>query len=359
MPRNRVIYQSEALFSGPSPASGQHSNSGVNLIKQLHRVQNISYSFNVERTDTFQFGQLGRIGSEILTTPTVNLDYSYLITNVYNEKELGLTVNQPTSFISGILSNEADEQNMFILTVPEGQDAVGFGGAPAQNNVIGIGNAFLSNYSVEASVGSAPTASVTMEGLNFVIYGNSTGQINPAINPVNGLRAANTFSIPAADSGIAGQVPSLRPGDITYSLNNASLGIDLADAKLQSFTINMPLSREPQERLGSRFAFSRELSLPIAVDVSITANVGDLTTGALDTLFCQDAEYDLVLNLNKPTCTGAGELAARYTVKGAKIVGHEFSSDLSSAKSVTINLTASQAGPQDVNRGVFVSGSLT
>jgi hypothetical protein len=63
MPRNRIIYQSEALYAGPSPASGFHYgtftpgvggtlNSGsdaTNLVRQLQRVQTVNYSFKVDR----------------------------------------------------------------------------------------------------------------------------------------------------------------------------------------------------------------------------------------------------------------------------------------------------------------------
>ncbi len=44
--RKRVIYQSEALFSGNS---------------HIARVQSINYGFTVPRTDVNQYGQLGQI----------------------------------------------------------------------------------------------------------------------------------------------------------------------------------------------------------------------------------------------------------------------------------------------------------
>ena len=91
MPRNRIIYQSEAVYAGPSPATGFHFgtfapgiggnsndlNNATNLVNQIQRVQTANYSFNVDRTDVNQFGQLAAIDRVILTSPTVSLDFSY------------------------------------------------------------------------------------------------------------------------------------------------------------------------------------------------------------------------------------------------------------------------------------------
>ena len=67
MARNRIIYQSEALYvsSGRYPLldSGDHA--------QLERVQSANYSFNINRQDVNQYGTLARIGTEIIEPPTV------------------------------------------------------------------------------------------------------------------------------------------------------------------------------------------------------------------------------------------------------------------------------------------------
>ena len=93
MARNRIIYQSEALYAGPSPATGNHFTdqnieSGT-LVKQLHRVQSANYSFNIARQDVNQFGELAAIDRVILESPTVSLDFSYLLNSFANESLLG------------------------------------------------------------------------------------------------------------------------------------------------------------------------------------------------------------------------------------------------------------------------------
>ena len=52
MARNRVIYQSEALFMNSSAAlSGSYN--------QIERVQSANYSYTINRQDINQYGQLG------------------------------------------------------------------------------------------------------------------------------------------------------------------------------------------------------------------------------------------------------------------------------------------------------------
>ena len=90
--RNRVIYQSEALFVGPTPSTGQQHTGvatysatvGWNTTRQLHRIQTANYSFNIDRTDVNQFGELAAIDRVNLDTPTVSLDFSYLLANTKN-----------------------------------------------------------------------------------------------------------------------------------------------------------------------------------------------------------------------------------------------------------------------------------
>ena len=132
MAKNRVIYQSEALFAGQKTGVTDTHTSDPTNIKQIHRVQSANYAFNISRTDVNQFGELAAIDRLVLDTPTVSLDFSYLLSNFANEENLGFTIDQigtseanRTSALSGILNKTADERNYFIQTSREGEDAVG------------------------------------------------------------------------------------------------------------------------------------------------------------------------------------------------------------------------------------------
>ena len=131
MARNRVIYNSEALFAGQKVGKNCYEeDEGVNSIKQLHRVQNANYSFNVARTDVNQFGELAAIDRIITDTPTVSLDFSYYVSNFANEDFLGFNVG-PTGKAGGSaqihlgLCDHADEAVVSRLVQDQGRKSSG------------------------------------------------------------------------------------------------------------------------------------------------------------------------------------------------------------------------------------------
>jgi hypothetical protein len=302
MPRNRVIYNSEALFAGQKVGDKCYTeDEGVNSIKQLHRVQNANYSFNITRTDVNQFGELAAIDRIITDTPTVALDFSYYLANFANEEALGINIGQPAGITGGFdpfmddgdtttalkffLDGSKDQRNYFIQTSSEGTDAYN-DGDQVNKSIIGIGNGFLTSYSVEASVGGLPTASVSVEGLNMsfesgnvaksqglgtadyaaswstpdgtkpILHDNGGTKITfdafdtsgyrfgtasptkwrnsgvplPSINPVDGTKSQGVFFLPMA-SGHAGadtsgilNLSTLRPGDVRLYFRQVEQG---------------------------------------------------------------------------------------------------------------------------------------
>ena len=81
--RNRVIYQSEALYcSSPEVAYNTGALSRGDILS-LNRIQSANYSFNISRQDVNQFGDLAAIDRVITESPTVSLDFSYYLSNNY------------------------------------------------------------------------------------------------------------------------------------------------------------------------------------------------------------------------------------------------------------------------------------
>ena len=360
MARNRIIYQSEALYAGPSPATGNHfedqaTESGT-LVKQLHRIQTANYSFNIARTDVNQFGELAAIDRVILESPTVSLDFSYLLNGLKNEEILGFgPLNSATvSCISGILNKTSDERNYFIRTTAEGADALGVASSASNQSVIGIGNGFVTSYSSEASVGNFPTVTLNVEALNMSFDSAVTGKHIPAVNPTDGTKITgiNYALLPAVSSVGATGISALRPGDITLDIPYTEGGVSITDAKIQSYTLSFDLAREPLQKLGSKFAFAREITFPVTVNLSIDALVGDLTTGNLADIIGLDKNYDLTITLKNTDNTPQ----VRYYLRRAKLDSQEFSSSIGDNKSVTLNFSTQIGGPNQNDRGLMMSG---
>lgn len=374
MARNRVIYQSEGLY-----VSEDASLISADDHEQLNRVQSANYSFTINRQDVNQFGDLARIDSLVLDPPTVSLDFSYYLADGFNERSLGFFVqttgismnrggagiaNSSGNFASGHLTSTSGV-NFFIATSPDGQDLNKVPGAALDTNdtIIGLGNCYVSDYSVELAVGSLPTVNVTVEGANMN-SSNYTGKIpNPAVDQEAGTKIG-TFSQlpdPTQDGGITGTLGSapitaLRPGDVTLTLGDVN-GLSLVkldgdgSAHVQSASISLPLSRSPIDRLGSRFPFAREVDFPVTATMSISAIVGDAQVASLADLLNSGVQEASLLVKDKDNTE-----AIQYKMKGLKIDSQSFSSSIGSNKTVDITFSTQIGGPNDEANGVFMSG---
>lgn len=381
MPKNRVIYASEDLYTGPTPATGQHfssGNSGINLVNQLYRIQSANYSFSLARQPIRQYGEYASIDLVQLQTPTVSLGFDYILANFSNEKALGLVVDGYGNALSGIMNKTRDDRNYFIKTSAEGVEAYGDTTSDSTVSVIGIGNGFLSSYAAKAAVGAFPSVAVSVDGLNMTMQSTTSGVI-PAINSVDGSRISSyNYTVPSGVSnpgtGLL-DISALRPGDITLTITQRqaedegivvdatgtynTVGVSISDAKIQSFNLAFSLNRDAIQKLGSRYSFSREVVYPIPVTCAIDALVGDLTTGSLSDLVNCDNAYDIQINMYQPNqCNGAAArpVIAQYIVKNAKMNGQSFSSSIGSNKSVSLQFTSEIGGPKQSNVGLFMSG---
>ena len=375
MARNRVIYQSEGLYVSNVASSGSAASH-----EQLNRVQSANYSFTINRQDVNQFGDLARIDSLVLDPPTVSLDFSYYLTDGFNERALGFFVQHTGAaassqrfsnaaeltsgnFASGHLTSSSGA-NFFITTSPDGED---LNKDPSQeldanDTVIGVGNCYVSDYSVDLSVGSLPTVNVTVEGANMLSSTSGSGFASPAINQENGESLTNLTALPSPtqDGGIdskGGPITALRPGDVTLGLANVDgeslVKLDGANgAHVQSASISLPLSRSPIDRLGSRFPFAREVDFPVNATLNISAIVANTQAVNLaDILNSGVQEATITVNDNE------GDKAIEYKMKGLKIDSQSFSSSIGSNKTVDITFSTQIGGPNDQSNGVFMSGA--
>ena len=383
MPRNRVIYQSEALYVSKGLLS-----TGTSDHFQLDRVQSANYSFTVNRQDINQFGELARIGYVALEPPTVNLDFTYYLTDGSNERAMNFYVKSGTStdktFLSGHMVSTYSGQNFYILTSTEGNDvntSTGDGtlaslGAYVKS-AIGIGNAYITNYSLDASVGNLPTVSVSFEGANMnaatgIAYntgisitgwsGISLASVDPAKGTANS--GSGVVWLPTGKSSLGGSgIIALRPGDITLNLdsfddNGSGVFARLSGTDgihIQSAALAIPLARTPIQRLGTRFAYSRPLDLPASATLSVSAIVNEMTAENLASALDVQYEKDITLTINVPGSNPA-VASVFYTLRKCRLDSESFSSSIGGNKTVDLVFSTQYASLNDTGRGVFFSG---
>jgi len=263
MARNRVIYQSEAVYvtqsgynqdltatSGWAPTTkGTPTVADANArdaVMDLHRVQSANYSFSVSRQDVNQFGELAAIDRIVTETPTVSFDTSYILAGLDNEAKLGFQVTPSgtvahgggaenmVSCISGLIdsSNNAHQKDYFILTTKEGSDTVANSESGKYESIIGIGNGFITSYSTEGAVGGLPTANISVEGMNMNFNTIATGDQISALNftPTASASKGFRFNSNGVLSGISGLSPAINPTDGTAIDQKVVLPIPTANA---------------------------------------------------------------------------------------------------------------------------------
>jgi hypothetical protein len=456
--RNRIIYQSQALFIAPS-STGFHIQTGNNeatgpdvsrddtynvnwtgvparkersavandctnrcLLEPMERIQSANFNFTINRQDINEFGQLARLDSIVMESPTVGLDFNYYLTDGGNERKMGFNVptlnnangvNLPArasvtdyfwtgdgclsgySALSGVLS-DPQGNNFFITVVPDGKDVQGTtalastGTAYTSNDVVAIGNGFVSDYTVEAAVGSIPTASVTVEAFNIKVDDHLSGaplgadwtyldegvpgvtlEGNSGTNRYvfqtgmgnNGSWSNQNINGTAFNTTGSAGIAALRPGDLTLSMSDSGSYYGLADmagdgaAHIQSFTINVPLSRTILQRLGSTFGYARVVDLPVDISCTVSAVVSELQNKNLFEELCNRQTHNFTLTMKDSSCTTAGVDRLSYTVKNARLDSETFTNAIGDNESVDMTFTTQIGGANDQNNGLFMTGS--
>jgi hypothetical protein len=371
MARNRIIYQSEGIYVSKeynSSASGDHA--------QLARVQSANYNFNIARQDVNQYGELARIDSIVLETPTVSFDTSYYVTDGANEVALGFAVSTGqalSQFPSGHIQDSTG-RNFYIVTSSEGNDFNKNTGANplAGMGGIGIGNAYLTDYSVEFAVGSIPTATVSFEGtnMNAFTFSGSAGAPNSGtcagINPIDGTALGTAIQLknPSSKTGDLSTVYSaLRPGDVTVNFGTWSgsglisrLGGE-SGIHLQSVSMSLPLGRTPIERLGSKFAYARVVDFPVTATISMNGIQTEVAGGNLVNLIESNPKSDIEITVRKPGQPNS--TAIKYVIKNAQLDSASISSSIGSNKTADFTFSTQIGGVNDTTNGIQMSGSFT
>jgi len=390
MPRIRSQSQSFNLYVSANAATGQMSGDGD--IKQLYRLTSIGGpEWTYEKAPISVIGKLAPLTRDTTDSPTVSVPFSYYLTDFENERNIGFNITSTglggtnpavvTGAISDILLKTSDkhERNYFVLVSPEGQDAVSRSGYLDTDYILGIGNANITNYSIEASVGDYPRANVTVEGLNLRGQAGSTactgtsvfGTIGvsgwlktPAINPVNGLQIeglSSNFRLPAGSVGDPRKPFVLKPGDIAVDLSSASgLFADTTNNQfnIQSFNVSFDLARDPIQSLGAKYAKSRELTFPIDVNFTVEALAGDLKAANLREFVCNTGTYNATVIMKRPDCQNTGVAAAAIVLKGLNLQSEAFSVDVDDNQSVSLTWLGSIGSPTDTENNIFLSGII-
>lgn len=365
---SRIIYNAEGLFVGPSGhnfisyfGGGPHSDYSEplkthNLIKQIDRVQGLSYDITVPHTQINQLNTRSVIDRPIITSPEVVFSFSYLVSDVSNESKLGLYVNYPQyeqpfsgapffenntgqSLLSGFVDEEEhkeyyydtgtydpffpaktyrDKRNFYLAVQSNKEDL--FTGLKIEDltardpqhtsdplatgyNVISFGRCYMTSYSTEASVGNFPTVDVSYVGENIMFETSGSGFLSPMIEAKSGnqFNDLNCVIPPRVDRN---PISVVRPGDINFSVDSFSgLGVDFSNINLESYVISFDIPRGQERNLGHKFPISRKVDFTAPVTIDIAGTVEKMSSGSLIDIVNLNQDYNFTVTLGMPkTC---------------------------------------------------------
>jgi len=222
--KGKVSYESAGILIGPSPAFAPHTGEeNYCMMDQINRVQDASFNFSIERQDIKQINSFTMADRKIVSQPEVNLSFSYLLTNSFNERKFGFHISDEENYsaIKNFYDKTTEDRNLFFLITNREGRHLEFAtnvyeeayrdetftasiGAATQNkeidadvkmydfkdyDIIGFGNSFLTNYSVSAAIGSYPSASVDWSCCNMKFDKQDESE-----NITRGISSSQTFT---------------------------------------------------------------------------------------------------------------------------------------------------------------------
>jgi hypothetical protein len=278
--------------------------------------------------------------------------------------------------LSGILTKASDEKNLFVRTVPQGNDVSVATTGTLDQAIIAFGNTVITNYAINAAVGDIPNVAISNEARNFSIVtgdndfkSSSAGRRYPLPSiDEEGTRVNGTYSLPDFNSrsDLSQNISAFRPGGIILDLTpfyaSGGLGIDTRSSSLnaQSFSLSMALSRESLSKLGNTFNFAKEITFPVSYSFSVNVLVSELATGNLvDVVSSKDIKFNTSVSFIKPgtEVSSYGKITGvRYLIKSAQLESLDFSSSIGANKTATLTFGGQMSSPQDSTKGVFMQG---
>lgn len=358
MSRNRVIYNSLALYASQVSATGQQTGQGT--IAEIIRVQDFNEGFQRSLENILQYGNLAPIDRKDVEPPDVTANFTYYNADFLNEQRLGFYVtpsgsSELVTCISGILTQKTNVKNYYLAIADEGYDEHGY--RQPTTGCIAVGNGYIGNYTLTASLGQVVQSAVDINGFNIAAYSQIDG-INdvPAVDS-NGLQVNAQFLIPTGQTNqYAGQISSIQPRDVILNLTGI-FPFAIPDLKVTNLEINIPISLEPINKLGSFYPVSQQITFPVICTINVDAEFGDLNDEFdLKDVLCEDA-YTLSFRFNKPSCTATGQAAMIIVASGCKLVNSDTTTAIGSNGTVSAQWEVAIGGITDVN-GIYFSGSF-
>ena len=332
---NRVIYAGNTVLISDSPAANQQT--GNFSVKLLDRIQSTSVTISTEIKRSKHIGYDTFVLNNYLTSPQVTAEINYILQDNSNDLILGL--NADGNFLYNNQNQTGIDKNLFFLfdVSEEGRDLNSLSNYTGIQ-VLGLGNAQISNYSTRASVGELPTSTVSFVANNVVFQNYDDSKYIPSINPSGQTTNYNykiwsgIFDKSNYISAYTGNLTFPRPGDIELVMQQPTTGYGgikflSYTGKIQNYEINIPFDRKDLIGFGNNYPYSRKLISPAVGTLSMSVIFDGFNTGNYSGLLFSDRVSDF--NIYLKDCNGNTKVA--YDIDNVKLVNQNISTEIGSS----------------------------
>jgi len=399
MSRNRIIYQNEALYAGPSLKTGIATGVllGHHILKKIDNVIAATYGINIERQDIMQLGSEGILARPSFKSPVLDLQFSYLFNGFSNETKLGLNTNFSTgndnvpryndtfsaALLSGFLRKDRarDKRDFFMALADEGEDVFnGTMDSPYGNNlttltgiidnnsptfdILNFQDCYLTKYNMSIETNKIVTCNLSYLASNMMVFVSGSGlnvftldkknktAVKTGINIVIPKFSRSTENIILSNSCTLSITPT---GSTPVSTD---IGLSLNDAKFSSFNLDINLERYSLSSISHKMPLDSPIKFPVIASFSVKGIQGDALSGDYLSFINADRKIDLSVSMNRIRLDSPkGDLSSKIFIKNATVNSIFFDSSIGSNKSFTIQGQV-DLDSSDLSKGLFFSGDL-
>jgi hypothetical protein len=163
--------------------------------------------------------------------------------------------------------------------------------------------------------------------------------------------------VPIGTDGNANKNYILRPGDISVDLSQTSGVLTTPESlNIQSFNLSFDLARDPIQKLGSRYAVSRDITFPVDINFTVEALGGDVKASNLNDFLCATGSQTATVIMKNPKCDNTGSGVLRFQLRGLTLQSEGFNLDVNDSQTVSITWLGQIGGPADNTNNLFMSG---
>jgi len=270
---NAIRYGSAKLFASDAGNPG--------TLRSFSLVSNLGFGFSANRS------KIKSIGSEAITkvfssAPSVNINFSFYLSDLENSERLGFPVESDKSIGEGkSILNNIQPIDLAFVTDEKSRDLDSISNSEQQElKIYVIKNAYLKSYSISLNAKKIPIVRVSLVGENilFKIFKNLSEYTSFSFD--EDVEATNRLDLNFDETGFGGS-------SIVSAINSLTFSLDIDYKILRDF--------------GQRY-HKKKINLPSIALLNVSATAMDFSEGELSDIFCQKNLNEFAITYARINC---------------------------------------------------------